>query len=508
MEQNTVAPVSPVREKPTFSTAESVFALIMLFVGFLFARYVVWNEPGIITTAVFLVLIAACVVFLKLAGKKFSAGNIALFTVMTALSFVFSITDNRIIKLLTILVLIALGVYSVFAVGYSREKIGMFFPSDCGSATFRMPFSSFGKAPAALNSKARPNGFSASFKWVLIGLLVAIPITVVVLVLLMSADGSVEELFVRILNNIGDEVFPIILQAGIAVPVAFYLFGMLYSAGNGVKANKVSEEANIARYGKGRVLPNLLLYSAVTPALILYVVFFVYQIQYLLSAFRGLLPKGFSYAEYARRGFFELFALALINLVIILVITRFAKSSGEKKSLAFRIYVVIICLFTLFLIATAMSKMAMYMARFGLTFNRVFASWIMVVLTVLFLLIIVKQFCERLPLARIAVTASIILFMLLAFCNVDARIAQYNIASYEKGTHTSLDGNYLLELSDDALVYIIRNDKLALVRANSDEWVWDDYYDSTLNQLKHGEITMLETLNASTLYLKEYVNGR
>ena len=114
--------------------------------------------------------------------------------------------------------------------------------------------------------------------------------------------------------------------------------------------------------------------------------FFISQAGYFLSAFTNSLPEGFTYADYARRGFFELFAIALINLGVTCFMSLFSKKAGREKPFALKFYSVMISVFTLILIATAMSKMIMYINRYGLTALRFYTSWFMVLLAMIFVL--------------------------------------------------------------------------------------------------------------------------
>ena len=48
-----------------------------------------------------------------------------------------------------------------------------------------------------------------------------------------------------------------------------------------------------------------------------YLLYLFSQSAYFFSAFRGLLPEEFTVAEYARRGFFEMSVIAVINFIVV-----------------------------------------------------------------------------------------------------------------------------------------------------------------------------------------------
>ena len=92
------------------------------------------------------------------------------------------------------------------------------------------------------------------------------------------------------------------------------------------------------------------------------------------------LPKDFTVAEYARRGFFEMCAIVAINLGLIVLAAGLCRKEqgrvpGPVKGLA-----LFLCVFSLILVATALSKMVLYMGSFGLTRLRVLTSVFMVFL--------------------------------------------------------------------------------------------------------------------------------
>lgn len=108
-------------------------------------------------------------------------------------------------------------------------------------------------------------------------------------------------------------------------------------------------------------------------------------------------------------------------------------------------------MFTLALIVTALRKMLLYIDGYGLTALRVYTSWFMVLLGMVFLLVIASQFATRLHLARGIGAAFILLFALLNFADVDARMAAYNVEHYRSGDLETIDVAHLRGLSEAAV---------------------------------------------------------
>jgi hypothetical protein len=198
------------------------------------------------------------------------------------------------------------------------------------------------------------------------------------------------------------------------------------------------------------VVPDIAGYSALTALSLVYVIFFLAQAAYLFSAFNDSLPQSMTYAEYARRGFFELCAVSGINLGVIGAAHLIVKRDKIK---ILKAETAVLCVFTIALIATAMSKMAMYIDYYGLTRLRVYTSWFMILLLLLFVIILLRQL-RSFNGTRLAAVGCICLFMILCYGNVDGMIAKYNIDRYQSGTLKDLDVKSFSELSDGAVPYL------------------------------------------------------
>ena len=82
---------------------------------------------------------------------------------------------------------------------------------------------------------------------------------------------------------------------------------------------------------------------------------------------------------------------------------------------------------TLLILASAASKMVLYIQAYGLTAKRVLTLAFMAMLAVVFGGTIVRQ-RKRFNLIRLALAFAAVLFCLLAVCNLDCLIAAYNAA--------------------------------------------------------------------------------
>ena len=96
----------------------------------------------------------------------------------------------------------------------------------------------------------------------------------------------------------------------------------------------------------------------------------------LFSAFAGRLHGTEVYSQFAREGFFELCRVAAINGVV-LVLANVLGKDGPCGSRAVRVWNAVLSGLTLLLLASAVSKMALYVSVYGLTAKRVLTwpSW-------------------------------------------------------------------------------------------------------------------------------------
>ena len=114
--------------------------------------------------------------------------------------------------------------------------------------------------------------------------------------------------------------------------------------------------------------------------------------------------------------------------------------------------------------------MIMYIQRYGLTNLRVYTTWFMILIVLIFVLIIIRQF-KKINIAKIGSIAFAVMFLVLCFSNVDSLIVKYNYNAYKNGYLNEFDTSIFNELSDDAVYEI-----LALTQ-NSDKKISNDAKD-------------------------------
>ena len=479
-----------IAEKRVFTKTEKIYAFVVMLLAFLWMQFQIFNPAGFITSAVNIAIITVSVVFLKKQGCGFSPVNRVITAVLYAFSLVFSITDNGFIKFLVGVFLFAAGAYLVYSVGEGKREIEKYLPIALVKAVFEFPFSDFGAEPAAVKSTIGESKSAGNIKYIFLGLLFTLPVTLLVANLLISADAGMESFMNSIFTNaLSKNGFELILRFIISLPCGFYLYGMLSANSKRENLNVLDAQLCQFRIESAKSIPNMAVYAAITPILLLYVIFFFSQASYFLSAFSGNLPEGYSYSQYARRGFFELCGVTVINLLIIIFISFLTQKSGRNKPKSLKFYTLSLSFSTIILIAVAISKMIMYISEYGLTRLRFYTMWFMILCAFMFVLIIVKQFRFEMKFSAWFSGIFTVMLALLCFCSPDFVIAKYNIDMYKAGYLDDLDTALILDMSDDAILYGVMQGELNVKKA---------YYVSA-----YSDNEIVDYLNVPSLILRE-----
>jgi len=437
-------------EPKVYPKVDVTVSLICIMLGYLFIKLVLPNLIGTYSMIFNVIFCVVAIIYFKKKSISISKTSIVLLGVILLFDSNFIISSNSTIKFFNIIFVIALIIYWVFITASKTEAFKNSFIFDWFNSAFNKPFNSYADCPKSITSSFGKTHFSKNLLFVIIGLVFTIPITIVVATLLLSADTAFEHLFRFLFSNIFNNIFTFLVQFAFGLLVAFYLFGLLYSNVN--KENTLNKNKETTFLQKTKIVEPVILFSALTPICLLYVMFFLSQATYFLSAFKNILPNQFSYAGYARQGFFELCTVCIINLGLIILLHVLCKENTKSKGLKF--FTVTISIFTLMLISTALSKMVMYISNYGLTLLRVYSSWFMVLLAIAFVIIILVQFIKKIKLVKAFAVGFIIMFGILNFSNIDGIIANYNITQYQNGNLKELDIGMMDELSVSAVKYV------------------------------------------------------
>ena len=448
--------------KPEIKSFDRIFVFLSVVAGYLFIRFSVFSFNGFFTTASVLLTFACCAVYVIKCGHKPTSAQWFLGAVICAFAFTYSITASPLLHVLCTLFLIPAVFWWVQAVCIRASFVTKFFPFDLARTVFVQPMRDFfGFFRALASGKNGAPSKKRTFLPIMIGLIATIPLTVAVALLLATADEGMDKMLGQMIDSIltpltyGDLLLTM-RQLFWTLPAAMVIFGMLRADAKNKLYPLPSDMFYHEKLSRCKAINNLCIYAGFTPICLLYLLYVISQANYFLSAFAGKVPGNMLYSEYARRGFFELCVIAVINLCVILFMLTFSRKSGSESTPVLKVYTCIICGFTLFIISTAVAKMLLYIDKYGLTRLRLYTTWFMLLLAAVFIVLAVRVFIKRLPTARIITAVFIVMFGTLCFSKPDALITEYNIKMYLSGEHEELDTRTLSIMSDDAYLAALR----------------------------------------------------
>jgi len=321
---------------------------------------------------------------------------------------------------------------------YDTSKWG--FGKYCGSIAFTM-FGCLGEIASPFTDLAdylseRSGGKKSNALFIIIGVLVACPLLLVVIVLLASADAVFRSVAIKIIAALNPEnIFAIAIQ----IVFMFFLFYLITAF---LCDKLIKEETKQTRNGEP-----VLAITVTSMLSFIYVIFSGIQIVYLFIGNMSL-PNGYTYARYAREGFFQLLAVSILNLIIVLVCMSFFK---EHKVLKGILTVMSLC--TFIMIASSALRMVIYIRYYYLTFLRILVLWGLVLLFVLFVGIMLRIYKDRFPLFRYSMVCVTLLYLFLSFSHPDYWIAKVNMAYTDKQSVEQSDF-FLAESPYQDYVYI------------------------------------------------------
>jgi hypothetical protein len=186
----------------------------------------------------------------------------------------------------------------------------------------------------------------------------------------------------------------------------------------------------------------------------LFAAFVAIQLRYFFGGQSNINVAGFTYSDYARRGFFELVIVAVITLGLGMVLQNITRRETRIAVVGFKVLCVVLAALTGVILVSAYQRLQLYEDAYGFTRLRVFSHvlmvWIGVLLAVFALTVLLSRprlFVFGLLLALLGFAAT------LNMLNPDAFIARHNVLRYQ-GTG-KLDVIYLVTLSDDALPQLL-----------------------------------------------------
>lgn len=306
------------------------------------------------------------------------------------------------------------------------EAVGLFF---------RAAFTNWDKPFRALGGLKKGGAGSEA----LTGALLALPVLVVVTALLAGADQVFAGWFTGLADwfaapDVASRAFRVLS----ALFWSFCFFSCLYFAVHG------PEPAQGMKKERPRGAPAAYVTALALLALV-HAAFCAVQFAYLFGGAEAAAMQG-GWAEYARRGFYQLVLVAAIDLGFVLFCSAKGGGTAAEKALS-----LLICALTLVILASAFWRMRLYILAYGLSLLRAMTLWAMAFILLSLALAAVKVLRPGFKFWPCFAALGLYGWVLFNAAGVDARIADYNVDAYLDGRLPQVDIYYLANLSPSSL---------------------------------------------------------
>lgn len=433
-------PDSP-KANPTIKENVPFFLELSFAYGICFAIAFFKNFIGITYPLITAVTLGACGLFLKKYGVAWKKSNwwYIASTLLLGISTVLT-TNGFVIFFNTVGILLLISVFMVRQAYDDREwNLGQYicnllFLYLCMIPEVASPFIHLADY---LKKNRKTEQKNKNAKYVMIGILIGLPMLFIVVGLLSSADQIFSKLVGSIFLNLWDQVIfsPNVVLAIFLVVLGFFGIYCFFSA---LTLNNLPEWKQKTQ--KRNPLTAITFLSMITAV---YLIFCTIQLVFLFTGGR-LLPKEYTYAEYAHQGFFQLLFVCLFNLVLVVLCLAVFR---QNKLLKVLLLVFSGCSYIM--IASSAFRMALYIEAYHLSFLRVLVLWFLAMLVFLMAGVIVNIVKGEFSLFRYCMAVVTVFYLLFSFGRPDALVASYNLA--KQGDSISYgDIVYLANLSMDA----------------------------------------------------------
>ncbi len=278
---------------------------------------------------------------------------------------------------------------------------------------------------------------------VALGLFLAVPLLVVFGSLLVFADAGFERVVRTVFDlDFGELIFHFVGIGFVGWISAGYLVAVLVRG---------RELAMPWQHGNRPVLGTVELGIPLGGLALLFAVFVVMQAQYVFGGHDVIREAAdLGYAEYARRGFFELVIVAVLVLPLLLAADWVTDTTNATTRGTVRLLSGGLLLLVGLIMVSALHRMRLYLDAYGLTQSRLYATAVLLwagVAIAWFAATVLRGRADRFAFG--AIVGALVVLGMLNVVNLDAVVVRTNVARLQEGAE--LDAGYLASLSADAV---------------------------------------------------------
>lgn len=455
-----------------------IFGFIALLCSLILCNFTLYGGLNLGFGIAVTLYIVCSVGYLLVSGRKLTPYTTTLLVLCIAMAAGFGRSaDSALKSVLVIALVFTVNLALCLIAGQNRRCEGSAgcIGDACGTV-FAMGYGYFGAALGGFfkNLKGK-EGTGKKIGAVIVGILVMLPVLGILLPLLTDADAAFEGLM-RMIPELNLD------EALITIIFGILLFCVLYSRNVTLVHRPVPDPAQ-QKVRKG--INKLTINTVLIGVCLVYSLYLISQLAYFTGGFSGIVPKEYTLAEYARRGFGEMVVLCVLNMIIIILAEVLVRKHEKGIPLSTRLLCLFISLTTVFMAAAASAKMINYVGGYGLTRSRVIAMLGIVFIAVTALTVAVNLFLRKPRYMQVLVITALVLGTLAFWVDVDAVVASYNVTAYQKGVLAEVDLDYLESLSNGAIPHVAKlaNDADPVVAKRARQilkWTyaeWEDFRD-------------------------------
>ncbi len=436
--------------------------------------FLFWKKSPGVSFAIFITIVLCTGIFLAW-QEKIKPAKRSLWLLIVILTFACwtFIRKEPFTYLLNIfLTFMSMG---IFAHTFLRGRWIEYSISDYFASFFYLAIDAF-KKPIEILTQNKPktdgeSGFEkkSRSKWerglpYLRGFLIAIPIVVVFASLFAAADPIFADYLENFMGIFRFGKLPEYIFRGVYICILGYLLAGIY-------LHAITSEKEKFLIGEEKPwMPKFLGFPETIVVLgsveLLFSLFVGIQFRYFFGGQSNINLEGFTYAEYARRGFGELVVVSVISLFLFLGLSAISKRNDDTQQKTFSGLGVILVLLVIVILFSAFQRLWLYEKAYGFTRLRTYSHLFMVWLGVLLVAVIVLEVLYKQRAFALASFLTVISFVLsLNLINVDRFIIDQNVKRalnkiiVEEGGEggiENLDTSYFYLLSSDAIPALIQ----------------------------------------------------
>lgn len=266
-----------------------------------------------------------------------------------------------------------------------EDRSGPFAPVDIVDGFLVFPFKYFFLRIkvlwSVLKSRDRKNDARISRMGTAAAIAGGLILFCIAVALLAAADETFDRMIGDILGIFNLDFLEVFISRFfMSIPVGAYLFGLVIGT-NREDRYGLKKKGNIilSRIAALKKVPVKVWTAIMGGFSVIYLIFFIIQGSYLFGAFTRSLPEGFTVAQYARQGFFELCKIMGINFLLFWLVVKSSNEDIRSNRFSMIMCSALLAESLLFSV-TAFSKLMLYISCFGFTPRRLQSTWLICVL--------------------------------------------------------------------------------------------------------------------------------